>query len=205
MGTQIFDSQIKDNIALTGAPTAPTPSVSDDSTRIATTEFIKNQVASDTVKGMVELATSAEVLVGTDTERAVTPATLTAKILGTVSEVDGVPTGAIIESGSNANGDYIKFANGTMMCSYTDQIGTSVNTTTSSWGPSISTYYANVIYTYPASFFSAPNVAIASIDSGSGVCSACLGAMPTTTSGHIELIGSCALAKISYIAIGRWY
>lgn len=72
--------------------------------------------ASDTVAGMIELATPEEVLAGTDTERGITPATLTAKILGTVSEVDGVPTGAVIESGSNANGNYVKFADGTMIC-----------------------------------------------------------------------------------------
>ncbi|MGM0858662.1 MAG: hypothetical protein ACQEW0_16515 [Pseudomonadota bacterium] len=33
-------------------------------------------------------------------------------ILGTVSESGGVPTGAIIERGSNANGEYVKFAGG---------------------------------------------------------------------------------------------
>ena len=37
-------------------------------------------------------------------------------ILGTVSESGGVPTGAIIEHGSNANGDFIKYADGTMIC-----------------------------------------------------------------------------------------
>ena len=42
MGTKIYDNQIKDNIALTGTPTAPTPSVDDDSTRIATTEFVRD-------------------------------------------------------------------------------------------------------------------------------------------------------------------
>ena len=36
-------------------------------------------------------------------------------ILGTVSQSGGVPTGAVIESGSNANGSYVKFADGTMM------------------------------------------------------------------------------------------
>lgn len=35
-------------------------------------------------------------------------------ILGTVSQSDGVPTGAIIERGSNANGEYAKFADGTL-------------------------------------------------------------------------------------------
>lgn len=37
-------------------------------------------------------------------------------ILGTVSQSSGVPTGAIIESGSNANGHFIKYADGTMIC-----------------------------------------------------------------------------------------
>lgn len=36
-------------------------------------------------------------------------------ILGTVSQSAGVPTGAVIESGSNANGWYVKFADGTMI------------------------------------------------------------------------------------------
>lgn len=35
-------------------------------------------------------------------------------IIGTVSQSGGVPTGAIIERGSNANGKYLKLADGTM-------------------------------------------------------------------------------------------
>lgn len=72
-------------------------------------------LASATVKGVSELATPEEVLAGTDTERVITPATLTAKILGAVSQVGGVPTGAVIESGTNANGTYVKFADGTLI------------------------------------------------------------------------------------------
>jgi len=37
-------------------------------------------------------------------------------ILGTVSESSGVPTGAIIERGSNANGEFVKYADGTQIC-----------------------------------------------------------------------------------------
>ena len=37
-------------------------------------------------------------------------------ILGTVSESSGVPTGAIIERGSNANGEFVKYADGTLIC-----------------------------------------------------------------------------------------
>lgn len=37
-------------------------------------------------------------------------------IVGTVSQTSGVPTGAIVEAGSSANGQYTKFADGTMIC-----------------------------------------------------------------------------------------
>lgn len=37
-------------------------------------------------------------------------------ILGTVGQTSGVPTGAIIETGSNAAGTYTKYADGTMIC-----------------------------------------------------------------------------------------
>jgi hypothetical protein len=39
-------------------------------------------------------------------------------ILGTVSESAGVPTGAIIERGSNANGEYVRYADGTQICTF---------------------------------------------------------------------------------------
>lgn len=39
-----------------------------------------------------------------------------ADILGTVSQAGGVPTGAIIERGSNANGEYVRYADGTQIC-----------------------------------------------------------------------------------------
>ena len=42
-----------------------------------------------------------------------------ANILGTVSQVGGVPTGAIIERNSNANGAYVRFADGTQICERT--------------------------------------------------------------------------------------
>ncbi|VTQ00884.1 tail fiber protein [Pseudomonas aeruginosa] len=46
-------------------------------------------------------------------------------ILGAVSQASGIPSGAIIERGANANGDYVRYADGTQMCwfnaSVTDQ------------------------------------------------------------------------------------
>jgi len=39
-----------------------------------------------------------------------------AAILGTVSQSGGVPTGAIIQRGSNANGEFVRYADGTQEC-----------------------------------------------------------------------------------------
>lgn len=37
-------------------------------------------------------------------------------LIGSVSESGGVPTGAVIERGSNAQGEYVRFADGTQIC-----------------------------------------------------------------------------------------
>ncbi|MEX3313942.1 DUF2793 domain-containing protein [Sulfitobacter sp. PS-8MA] len=39
-------------------------------------------------------------------------------LIGTVSEAAGQPTGAVIERGRNANGDFVRFADGTQICSH---------------------------------------------------------------------------------------
>ncbi|MBK5932931.1 uncharacterized protein DUF2793 [Rhodovulum imhoffii] len=37
-------------------------------------------------------------------------------VVGPVNDVDGVPSGAVIEQGKNANGEYVRFADGTQIC-----------------------------------------------------------------------------------------
>lgn len=37
-------------------------------------------------------------------------------VVGTVAQVGGVPTGQVVERGSNANGEYVRFADGTQIC-----------------------------------------------------------------------------------------
>lgn len=60
-------------------------------------------------------------------------------IVGTVSETAGVPTGAIIESGTHAYfGGYIKYADGTMIAWGSSSSGLSVNNNTISYGVTFS-------------------------------------------------------------------
>jgi hypothetical protein len=44
-------------------------------------------------------------------------------LLGPVAQVGGTPTGAVIEHGSNANGDFVRFADGTQICLVSSNLG----------------------------------------------------------------------------------
>ena len=72
-------------------------------------------------------------------------------ILGTVSQAAGVPTGAIIERGGNANGQFVRYADGTQICwnipgpfTCTTAIG------------SMFENGANLTWTFPAAFSATP-------------------------------------------------
>ncbi|WP_422049328.1 DUF2793 domain-containing protein [Shimia sp.] len=72
-------------------------------------------------------------------------------LVGSVSESGGVPTGAVIEQGSGANGAFTKWADGTMICAQTlDLDFDAVHRLAADWS-------------YPASF-AAPPVVTATLD-----------------------------------------
>ncbi len=68
-------------------------------------------------------------------------------ILGTVSQSAGVPTGAIIETATNANGRYTRYADGTLICSVGPLVTSFINSSNLS-----------VTWTYPSVFISNPRV-----------------------------------------------
>ena len=73
----------------------------------------------------------------------------TANIVGTVSQSGGVPTGAVIERGSNANGSYTRWADGTQICwGEYDENGVACTSATGG----IFTAAATRTITFPASF-----------------------------------------------------
>lgn len=74
-------------------------------------------------------------------------------ILGPVSQVGGIPTGAIIESGSNVNGRYTKYANGDMVCTAHLVFGTTVK------GGHGSIFISpTLVWTFPAQFVNTPSI-----------------------------------------------
>lgn len=124
-----------------------------------------------------------------------------ANALGTVNQTTGVPTGALIERGSNTNGEYVRFADGTQICTVN---GASTFTTT----------YGNVhralgtlgSWTYPAVFADRPTGVLQF--QGTGVWGICVG-LGTTSMSNRVLFSANALSAvgISYnvAAIGRWF
>lgn len=121
-------------------------------------------------------------------------------MVGTVSQSGGVPTGAIIERGSNANGEYVRYADGTQICTAT--LGTSQTCETAAGNLWVSA--SNVTWTFPIAFSAAPIV------SGSvGTVGRWLGvADPTTTSVDIRqyaAVTSAVAQNAKVTAIGRWF
>jgi len=129
----------------------------------------------------------------------------TGNVIGTVSRSGaGALTGAIIERGSNANGEYVRFADGTQECWKSTH---SSSATRSAWGSSSGLYQsANTAWQYPASFSETPVVTGISYDSGAvgllsatnvGTTNVNLRAISPTPSPTSQIL--CPVAK------GRWY
>jgi hypothetical protein len=75
-------------------------------------------------------------------------------ILGTVNQSAGVPTGAIIQTGPNANGEFTRFADGTQICWL--RRANSINSADSPMGASLFRTGHLYNWTYPISFSALP-------------------------------------------------
>ncbi|GAB4290390.1 MAG: DUF2793 domain-containing protein [Roseovarius sp.] len=75
-------------------------------------------------------------------------------LLGTVGQSGGVPTGAVIERGSGAEGSYVRFADGTQICTHL----LSVPATDTAEG-ALFVSATDAIWTFPAAFAAPPAVA----------------------------------------------
>lgn len=129
-----------------------------------------------------------------------------ADVVGTVSQSGGVPTGAIIERGSNSNGEYTKFADGTLICCFTKSVE---SITSNPSGGTTNLYFSTEsVFTFPATFVGTrPAVAPSAPLSTGGTSSwpSVRGSSLTGTS--LALISNVqnAAAYLGYTAVGRWF
>jgi hypothetical protein len=132
-------------------------------------------------------------------------------ILGTVSQSGGVPTGAIIERGSNANGEYVRFADGTQICWLRDTAFSVTNTAT--YAIQGITYYRNLLaWTFPVAFSTATGLSVtnntAQNDLNMFISSYNTGITTTNVDLHnLSAVswGSFARIQVTATAVGRWF
>lgn len=127
-----------------------------------------------------------------------------ATTLGTVSQTGGVPTGALIERGSNANGEYVRFADGTLICSriYSGALSSGLAYDVAG------IYRYEFSWTFPSGFYGEPSGVV-----GSGADAAKNGWMGGGTNASSSSVilqyytanSNVTSTAIRVIAIGRWF
>jgi hypothetical protein len=120
-------------------------------------------------------------------------------ILGIVSQTAGVPGGAVIERGTTANGDYVRFADGTMRCIVAALSAPDCTTADGAVFRS-----ADLIWTFPSTFISAPVVtgAADNLDCWLSTAAPGTGAATVRVRSSISVSGS---VPVRLVAHGRWF
>jgi hypothetical protein len=114
----------------------------------------------------------------------------TSSLVGPVSQTGGVPTGAVIETASNANGQYTRYADGTQEC----------------WRTLTAATGAGVAWTFPAAFIAAPVVGGTAVATVQSVVM--LDAAPSATAATLSARGTndARRADVMHLrATGRWF
>ena len=131
--------------------------------------------------------------------------------VGTVSESSGTPTGDIIERGSSLNSEYVKYADGTLVCWIVDTSSSTTNDDT--YTIQGITYYRNELtWTFPATFSTTTNLSISNnvLQNDFNVSLSSFSSNPSTTAVTLHSVSSKAWSSfgrvaVRAIAVGRWY
>jgi len=124
-------------------------------------------------------------------------------IVGTVSESGGVPTGAIIERGSNANGEFVKYADGTLICFGSAQKDLTI----------LNTFFGGrrsgggaFQFSWPSAFITNP---IVTVVPDNVTCFSALDRQSSSTTADFYVTAvesqSSSTRVVEFHAIGRWY
>lgn len=117
-------------------------------------------------------------------------------VLGNVTQSGGVPSGAIIQRGSNANGEFIRFADGTQICWHFLNVSITSNAAT------------EIPVTFPASFINTGMSVMTTPSTPSPSSFHPITLATVTTNGGtfgVQRPGGGTGAVFRYIAIGRWF
>lgn len=132
-------------------------------------------------------------------------------IVGTVSRSGTVPTGAVVERGSNSNGEYVRFADGTQICHNYLQLGGVVAIDQYDSTSGLYRTAAQIDWTYPASF-SGSNTSFTATARRAALSAflAAVGYNTGSSSASLVLWSSIAIdtagqKTVNMTATGRWF
>jgi len=120
-------------------------------------------------------------------------------LLGTVSQSGGVPTGAVIQRGSNANGEFVRLADGTQICTV---IGLPLSVTSATGAIFFSGTTA--LWTYPAAFVVAP-VVVAHVPGSTARWATASANASQAGLRHFSGASSATDLNTAALAVGRWF
>ncbi|WBH77124.1 hypothetical protein [Pseudomonas aeruginosa] len=126
-------------------------------------------------------------------------------ILGAVSQASGIPSGAIIERGANANGDYVRYADGTQMCWFNASV-----TNQAIDVPYGSLFTGTRSWSFPIAFSGSPTVNPGLFRWGTGAGWGTVGGIASATAATLrgfDIVSRAAgtATVISASAMGRWF
>lgn len=127
-------------------------------------------------------------------------------IVGTVSQSGGIPTGAVVERGSNANGEYVRFADGTQICTTAGVLpATAISTDFSVTKPHAAAFIAK-----PVVLFVCSNTDSGSIQGFGEIFRNGIGSKYTTAAelrlaGYTYIVNISQAVEVSVFSIGRWF
>jgi hypothetical protein len=126
-----------------------------------------------------------------------------ADIVGPVSQVGGVPTGAIMQSGSNANGTWVRYANGEQVC-YTN-----MNAASNITVPHGGIFRSNSApWNFPMPFVGVP-VVTPNVANNAGFTWAGIGSSGSTSSStSVAAFAAGSIVNVPLLSVtarGRWF
>lgn len=130
----------------------------------------------------------------------------TGNILGPVSQSGGIPTGAIIERGNNANGEYVRYADGTQIC-WIEKTVTGLSTPVGgTWNTG--TFYMPVAFVgqrWSSFELSAANAE--STQTSYPVVNSLAGSSPSVWALTVYNAAGATIGVVNFafICVGRWY
>jgi hypothetical protein len=121
-------------------------------------------------------------------------------VLGAVTQTAGVPTGALIERGASANGEFARFADGTQICTRANLSAANANTADGTLFRS-----ANVTWTFPVAFVAAPVCSGGSVSDADCWVSLQAPSATAVVARVRSTVTKGAALTFAATAIGRWF